>query len=228
MEEAVRIRYIGRMEYSEAWELQRTIFDRLVEAKAEGAEAQQEILLVEHPHVYTLGRSGNGNNLLVDEKFLESIGATYFHTDRGGDITYHGYGQLVGYPILDLEKEGLSLKGYIDVLEQSIIDTVAEYGIKAGRVPGAAGVWITQEGRAPRKICAVGVRASRYVTMHGFALNVTTDMGYFAHINPCGFSDRGATSIEMETGLRPALEDVAGRFAANFTRRAGMTASVDF
>ena len=128
--------------------------------------------------------------MLVSDEFLRSIGASYFHTDRGGDITYHGYGQLVGYPILDLERLGLSLKEYVWTVEECVIRTVAEYGIEAGRLDGATGVWIEGDTPRARKICAIGVKASRYVTMHGFALNVTTDLRYFSYINPCGFVDK--------------------------------------
>lgn len=219
----VSVKYIGRTEYSRAWELQRTLFDGLLRSKESAEPGEQTLLLVEHPHVYTLGKSGHESNLLVNDDFLRSIGATYFRTDRGGDITYHGLGQLVGYPILDLEQEGLSLRDYIWRLEESIIDTVAEYGITAGRLDGATGVWIDAPGPHARKICAIGVKASRYVTMHGFALNVTTDLSYFSHINPCGFTDKGVTSIEKETGLKPSLEEVAGRFAAHFGEQTGCT-----
>lgn len=219
----VTVKYIGRLEYSQAWELQRTLFDRLLHSKEAGEPGEQTLLLVEHPHVYTLGKSGHESNLLVNEDFLRSIGATYFHTDRGGDITYHGLGQLVGYPILDLEQERLSLRDYIWHLEESIIRTVAEYGITADRLDGATGVWIDPLGARARKICAIGVKASRYVTMHGFALNVTTDLRYFSYINPCGFTDKGVTSIERETGLKPTLEEVARRFAVHFGEQMGCT-----
>lgn len=148
--------------------------------------------------------------------FLKRIGATYFQTDRGGDITYHGLGQLVGYPILDLERLGTNLKDYIWTIEESVIRTIAEYGIAGGRLAGATGVWIEGDSPRARKICAIGVKASRYVTMHGFALNVTTDLRYFSYINPCGFVDKGVTSIEKETGMRPTLEEVARKFAAHF------------
>lgn len=219
----VSVKYIGRTEYSRAWELQRTLFDRLLRSKESAEPGEQTLLLVEHPHVYTLGKSGHESNLLVNDDFLRSIGATYFRTDRGGDITYHGLGQLVGYPILDLEQEGLSLRDYIWRLEESIIGTVAEYGITAGRLDGATGVWVDALTPRARKICAIGVKASRYVTMHGFALNVTTDLSYFSHINPCGFTDKGVTSVEKETGLKPSLEEVAGRFAAHFGEQMGCT-----
>ena len=166
------------------------------------------VLLVEHPPVYTLGKSGHAENLLVSREALEAAGARFFHIDRGGDITFHGPGQLVCYPILDLERIGIGLRDYIDALEEAVIRTVAQYGIAAGRIPGASGVWIEPESRRPRKICAIGVRSSRYVTMHGFALNVTTDLGWFSRINPCGFTDRGVASILSETGRKVPMEEV--------------------
>ena len=166
------------------------------------------VLLVEHPPVYTLGKSGHAENLLVSREALEAAGARFFHIDRGGDITFHGPGQLVCYPILDLERIGIGLRDYIDALEEAVIRTVAQYGITAGRIPGASGVWIEPENRRPRKICAIGVRSSRYVTMHGFALNVTTDLGWFSRINPCGFTDRGVASILSETGRKVPMEEV--------------------
>ena len=158
------------------------------------------LLLVEHNPVYTLGKSGKQSNMLVSEQYLRSIGAEFFHIERGGDVTYHGPGQIVGYPILDLDKLGIGLREYIDILEQSVIEVVAEWGIQAGRIAGASGVWIDCNGPRARKICAIGVRSSRFVTMHGFALNVSTDLRYFQHINPCGFVDKGVTSIEKEVG----------------------------
>lgn len=216
--EYVSIKHLGRTEYSEAWEIQKRLFEELLRQKREGAPEEQYVLFVEHPHVYTLGKSGHESNLLVNEQFLKQIGATYFHTDRGGDVTYHGLGQLVGYPILDLEHIGVSLRDYIWSIEESITRTVAEYGITADRLEGATGVWLDPHSPRARKICAIGVKASHFVTMHGFALNVTTDLSYFSHINPCGFTDKGVTSIEKETGLRPTLEEVEERFAAHFSK----------
>ena len=216
--EYVSIKHLGRTEYSEAWEIQKRLFEELLRQKREGAPEEQYVLFVEHPHVYTLGKSGHESNLLVNEQFLKQIGATYFHTDRGGDVTYHGLGQLVGYPILDLEHIGVSLRDYIWSIEESIIRTVAEYGITADRLEGATGVWLDPHSPRARKICAIGVKASHFVTMHGFALNVTTDLSYFSHFNPCGFTDKGVTSIEKETGLRPTLEEVEERFAAHFSK----------
>ena len=216
--EYVSIKHLGRTEYSEAWEIQKRLFEELLRQKREGAPEELYLLFVVHPHVYTLGKSGHESNLLVNEQFLKQIGATYFHTDRGGDVTYHGLGQLVGYPILDLEHIGVSLRDYIWSIEESIIRTVAEYGIMADRLEGATGVWLDPHSPRARKICAIGVKASHFVTMHGFALNVTTDLSYFSHINPCGFTDKGVTSIEKETGLRPTLEEVEERFAAHFSK----------
>ena len=207
----VEYRDLGRMPYKECWTLQQSLFDELLARKHDPATRQDEagyLLLVEHPPVYTLGKSGHAENMLVSEEFLRSHGAEYYHIDRGGDITFHGPGQLVCYPILDLERIGIGLREYIDTLEEAVIRTVAEYGIAAGRIAGASGVWIDPEGRRPRKICAIGVRSSRFITMHGFALNVSTDLEWFTRINPCGFTDRGVTSIASETGLRPSMQEV--------------------
>ena len=215
-------RDLGLMEYRSCWELQQKLFDALVEKKrtrpaqpetksAEKACADTDagtVLLVEHPPVYTLGKSGHAENLLVSREALEAAGAQFFHIDRGGDITFHGPGQLVVYPILDLERLGIGLRNYIDALEEAVIRTVAEYGIAAGRIAGASGVWIDPAGRRPRKICAIGVRSSRYVTMHGLALNVSTDLGWFSRINPCGFTNRGVASIASETGREVPMDDV--------------------
>ncbi len=214
----VSCRDLGTMNYKDCWDLQQSLFDALIARKGTGprpdAETGKEpddagtILLVEHPPVYTLGKSGHAENLLVAREALEAMGAQFFHIDRGGDITFHGPGQLVCYPILDLERIGMGLREYIDALEEAVIRTVAEYGIAAGRIAGASGVWIDPEGRRPRKICAIGVRSSRFITMHGFALNVSTDLEWFTRINPCGFTDRGVTSIASETGLHPPMQEV--------------------
>jgi len=220
-------RDLGRMDYTDCWKLQQRLFDELLarkrtvrEAKAADDTRQTEaemadadspvgtVLLVEHPPVYTLGKSGHAENLLVDPARLSELGATFFHIDRGGDITFHGPGQLVCYPILDLEPLGIGLRDYIGALEECVIRTVARYGIRAGRIVGASGVWLDTQSAHPRKICAIGVRSSRFVTMHGFALNVTTDLAWFSRIHPCGFTDRGVASIASETGLRPPMEEV--------------------
>lgn len=196
------------MDYAACWKLQQTLFDALLRGKHTPGDNAGYLLLVEHPPVYTLGKSGKTENLLVGEEALVRMGARCYRIDRGGDITFHGPGQIVGYPILDLERLGFGLRDYIGTIEQSVIDAAARFGIAAGRIAGASGVWIEDAGCPPRKLCAVGVRASHLVTMHGFALNVSTDLGYFDHINPCGFSDRGVTSLERETGRMIPVEAV--------------------
>ncbi len=206
----VAYRDLGTMEYETCWQLQQELFDARLARKVahETSEDAGTLLLVEHLPVYTLGKSGKQENLLIPQAYLESLGATFFHIDRGGDITFHGPGQLVGYPILDLEMIGIGLRDYINALEEAAIRTVAHYGITAGRITGASGVWLDEKSPRPRKICAIGVRSSRYVTMHGFALNVSTDLEWFNRINPCGFADRGVTSIEKELGHEVPMEEV--------------------
>ncbi len=209
MEEVI-YKDLGMIDYAECWERQRNLFDALLKGKRENRPAEQYLLLCEHPAVYTLGKSGSETNLLVDESFLRNRGAAFYRIDRGGDITFHGPGQVVGYPILDLEREKIGLKDYIHALEQAIIDTAAEFGVVCGRCESAAGVWL-HNGSEWRKICAIGVRSSRFVTMHGFALNVNTDLSWFDLINPCGFRDRGTTSLARETGTTINLEEVKRR-----------------
>ena len=208
----------GTIEYAQAWHQQEEIFNKILETKKLGqsTEALQKVILCEHPHVYTLGKSGAENNLLVNQAFLDSIQATFFKTNRGGDITYHGPGQLVGYPILDLENYHLGLKDYVHLIEESIIQTIAEYGIVGSRLEGATGVWLDVGTPQARKICAIGVKASRYVTMHGYALNVNTDLSYFNHINPCGFVDKGVTSIQKELQKEVAMSEVKRVFERCF------------
>ena len=219
---AVRVEYrdLGRVPYAACWEYQRELFDTLLQRKGGEALAEEAgwILFVEHPAVYTLGKSGHRENMLIPESYLRNLGAEFFHIDRGGDITFHGEGQIVGYPILDLEQIGIGLRGYIEALEEAVIATIAHYGIPGGRVEGASGVWINDEKRPLRKICAIGVRASRFVTMHGFALNVSTDLRYFNHINPCGFTDKGVTSMERELGSAPDMEEVKELVVNNLSR----------
>lgn len=202
---------LGLRDYKEAWDIQQDIQNRLIRAKTSGNDPDTLpcMLFVEHPHVYTLGKSGKENNLLINPQFLASINATYYKTDRGGDITYHGPGQLVGYPIFDLDRFGIGVKKYIWNLEESIILTLASFGITAARFEGATGVWIdTGIPALSRKICAIGVKVSRGITMHGFALNVNTSLEYFRHINPCGFTDKGVTSMEKELGTLQTMQEV--------------------
>ncbi len=219
----VLYRDLGRMGYSECWDLQLSLFERMLSWKREGkAQSQEnagELLLVEHDHVYTLGKSGKQQNMLISDEYLRQIGAEFFHIDRGGDITYHGPGQIVGYPILDLEQVGISLRDYIDSIEESIIGVCGQWGIEAGRIAGASGVWIEPDSPRARKICAIGVRASRYVTMHGFAMNVKTDLKYFNHINPCGFVDRGVTSLEKELGHEVDFEMVKSQIVKHLSEK---------
>ncbi|MGE5349537.1 MAG: lipoyl(octanoyl) transferase LipB [Actinomycetota bacterium] len=204
---------LGRRDYKETWDYQERFFNAKVQEKrlpvADGAKTPDRLIFVEHNHVYTLGKSGSEQNLLLDYIQLQARDASFYRIDRGGDITYHGPGQLVGYPIFDLEGMGIGLRDYIQLLEEAIIRCISRFGIEGGRLEGATGVWIDPgKGVRPRKICAIGVRASRFVTMHGFALNVSTDLSYFNHINPCGFTDKGVTSIVIETGKEIAMEDV--------------------
>jgi lipoyl(octanoyl) transferase len=213
----VKYKDIGLKDYKETWDYQKKIFQEIVEKKKStgisGDISEKSgfgtLIFVEHPHVYTLGKSGSENNLLLDYIQLQAKEAAFYRIDRGGDITYHGPGQLVGYPIFDLEMIGISLREYIYRLEDSVIRTLEWFGLKGERLQGATGVWIdpTDRGNA-RKICAIGVRASKYVTMHGFAFNINTDLSYFGYINPCGFTDKGVTSLEKELGRKQDLPEV--------------------
>jgi lipoyl(octanoyl) transferase len=208
---------IGLKDYKETWDYQTGIFAKLVDRKKQVIQTGEQVIsnlpgtliFVEHPHVYTLGKSGSENNLLLNHIQLQAKDASFYRIDRGGDITYHGPGQIVGYPIFDLEVIKMGLKEYVYNLEEVIIRTVAEYGIASSRLEGGTGVWLDPEepGKA-RKICAIGVKASRYVTMHGFAFNINTDLAYFNNINPCGFTDKGVTSLEKELGSKQDIDDV--------------------
>jgi lipoic acid synthetase len=204
---------LGNRDYKETWDYQEQFFNAKVAEKSgkngTGKETPDRLIFVEHNHVYTLGKSGSEQNLLLDYIQLRARDASFYHIDRGGDITYHGPGQLVGYPIFDLGEMNIGLREYIHLLEESVIRCISLFGVTGGRLEGATGVWIDPGiSTRARKICAIGVRASRYVTMHGFALNVNTDLSYFDHINPCGFTDKGVTSIEKETGRRMSMSDV--------------------
>ncbi len=208
---------IGLRDYKDTWNYQEELFGKLIENKKTGNSDISSgnnlipgtLIFVEHPHVYTLGKSGSEDNLLIDFIQLQAKDAKFYRINRGGDITYHGPGQIVVYPIFDLEILKIGLKEYIFSLEEVIIRTIGEFGLKGSRLIGGTGVWIDPEisGKA-RKICAIGVRASKYITMHGFAFNVNTDLSYFNNINPCGFKDKGVTSLEKELGFRQDIGTV--------------------
>lgn len=222
---------LGLKDYKETWDYQEYFFNKIVKNKSadskqediKGQDLENRLIFVEHPHVYTLGKSGSEDNMLLDYIQLQAKDATFYKIDRGGDITYHGPGQIVGYPIFDLEAFGLRLKEYIYKLEESIINTLDDLGIKGDRLEGATGVWLDKdiEGRA-RKICAIGVRASRYVTMHGFAFNVNTNLEYFNYINPCGFTDKGVTSLQKELGAVQNFEEVKELLKSNIIKVFGI------
>ncbi len=206
---------LGLVDFKKAWDYQESILAKMVGVKTgkiqdDGSELSAgNLLLCEHPHVYTIGKSGSEQNLLIHKEELKTRGASYYRINRGGDITYHGPGQIVGYPILDLEKLGLGVKNYVHLLEEAIILTLKKYGLMSQRLDGATGVWVNvSEDGNPRKICAIGVRISRYVTMHGFALNVKTDLDFFRYINPCGFVDKGVTSLDQELDGNVNIETV--------------------
>jgi len=212
----VKYEDIGLKDYKETWDYQAKIFNNLVDAKKTIADVPLSsgilpgtLIFVEHPHVYTLGKSGSENNLLIDYIQLQAKDAKFYKIDRGGDITYHGPGQIVGYPIFDLEIIRIGLKEYISRLEESVIQTIGEFGLSGSHLEGSTGVWLDPgiKGKT-RKICAIGVKASKFVTMHGFAFNVNTDLSYFNHINPCGFTDKGVTSMQKELGAKQDIEKV--------------------
>lgn len=206
----------GIVPYEEAWKRQTECFEALIDAKAKGGDYKNTFIFCEHPHVYTLGRSGKENNMLLTDEQLKHIGATYYHIDRGGDITYHGRGQLVCYPILNLEDFGVGLKEYVYLLEEAVIRVCSSYGVEAGRLEKATGVWLAAHTPYARKICAIGVRSSHYVTMHGLAFNVNTDLRYFSYIHPCGFIDKGVTSLQKELGGEVTMQEVKQRLEDEF------------
>jgi len=201
----------GLVEYNEAWAKQESLFSATIEKKMQGLPTDNYLVFCEHPHVYTLGKSGDEQNMLLNMIQLQAKHATFVHSNRGGDITYHGPGQVVGYPIFDLANFELGLKQYILRIEEAIIQTLSLYRIASTRLEGSTGVWMDVGKPACRKICAIGVRSSRYVTMHGFALNVNTQLEYFSYINPCGFIDKGVTSMEKELGGKVDMIELKGR-----------------
>jgi lipoyl(octanoyl) transferase len=224
MNKKIELQDLGLQDYKEAWDYQEKLFKGIVDSKIknrrEGANLKTNnyFLFVEHPHVYTLGKSGNMSNLLVDEVQLKAKSATFYKVNRGGDITYHGPGQIVGYPILDLDNFFTDIHKYLRFLEEMIILTLAEYGLKAERSSGETGVWLDVGTPFARKICAMGVRASRWVTMHGFALNVNADLGYFDLMIPCGIRGKAVTSLNVELGKKQVDEtEVKEKLLKHFT-----------
>ncbi len=208
---------LGINDYKETWDFQEDLFSQMQTVGLD-SEIAGHLILVEHPHVFTLGKSGDESNLLISEKLLADRGASFYKINRGGDITYHGPGQVVGYPILHLGRFELGIRTYIEKLEETIIRTLSYYGIVAGRLEGASGVWLDFDKKTARKICAIGVRASRQVTMHGFAFNVNTDLSFYQLINPCGFVDKGVTSMKQELGQAVDFEKLKGVLAQEFLR----------
>ena len=199
----------GVIPYYEAFEKQKVLFEATIRQKEEQKKTLSTVVFCEHPHVITIGKNGLASNLLFSEETLKEKQVELYHVNRGGDVTYHGPGQLVGYPIIDLEIFNIGLKDYIFLLEEIIIRLLDQYSIKGERLHGAAGVWLeTEHPQKVRKICAIGVKSNRYVTMHGFALNVSTDLSYFGLINPCGFKDKGVTSIEKELNCKVDIEQL--------------------
>lgn len=213
---------LGHIDYKEAWDFQEQLFKQTIDLKIKNRKENTEIetpnhfLFVEHPHVYTLGKSGDITNLLANKKKLASKGATFYKINRGGDITYHGPGQIVGYPILDLDNFFTDIHKYLRFLEEMVILTLAEYGIKGTRSEGETGVWLDVGTPFARKICAMGVRASRWVTMHGFAFNVNTDLGYFDLMIPCGIKDKAVTSLSVELGKQVSMDVVKEKLLRHF------------
>ncbi len=216
---------LGLIDYKKAWDYQEEVFNKIVQTKVENRTAlldQQRptsnyLLFCEHPHVCTLGKSGHESNLLVNDQQLKEKNATYYKINRGGDITYHGPGQIVGYPILDLDNFFTDIHKYLRFLEEMVIRTLAEYEIESGRSKGETGVWLDAEDPVKaRKICAMGVRASRWVTMHGFALNVNADLSYFGNIIPCGIVDKAVTSMDKELGIKVDQEEVKEKLKKHF------------
>tara|TARA_R100000935_G_scaffold38680_1_gene60038 strand:+ start:152485 stop:153198 length:714 start_codon:yes stop_codon:yes gene_type:complete len=225
MNKVLLVEDLGRKDYKETWEYQEALFKDIIDIKIKnrredaGLETPNHFLFVEHPHVYTLGKSGDFENLLVSEEYLAKIGATFYKINRGGDITYHGPGQIVGYPIIDLENFFTDIHKYLRFLEEMVILTLAEYGLKAERSPGETGVWLDVGTPFARKICAMGVRASRWVTMHGFALNVNSDLGYFDNMIPCGIKGKAVTSLNVEVGKAAvAMEEVKEKLLKHFVQ----------
>jgi lipoyl(octanoyl) transferase len=219
------------IDYKEAWDYQLQLFDKILKVKNQNRDlpandqviTDNYLIFCEHPHVFTLGKSGDENNLLVKKDQLNSISATYHQTNRGGDITYHGPGQIVGYPVIDMENFFTDIHKYMRFLEEAVIQTLKEYGVESGRIPGLTGVWIDiDDEKKARKICALGVKTSRWVTMHGFAFNVNPDLKYFEYIVPCGIDDKAVTSLEKELGKKVDIREVEKILRGKIVEQFGM------
>ncbi|MFT6064922.1 MAG: lipoyl(octanoyl) transferase [Paraglaciecola sp.] len=232
MNRKILLRDLNIKDYKETWDYQSELLQEIVDIKISNRRNDQQtatknyFLFVEHPHVYTLGKSGDLSNLLLNEKQLAEKEATFYKINRGGDITYHGPGQIVGYPILDLENFFTDIHKYLRLLEESIILTIAEYGLKGVRSKGETGVWLDIGTPFARKICALGIRSSRWVTMHGFALNVNTNLGYFDHIIPCGIKGKAVASMESELGEKINIEEVKQKILKHFKTLFGVDAFI--
>ncbi|SEL73066.1 lipoyl(octanoyl) transferase [Aquimarina amphilecti] len=225
MNKKIELQELGLKDFKDTWEYQEVLFKGILDTKIKNRREDANLdtsnyfLFVEHPHVYTLGKSGDISNLLLDEEQLKQKGATFYKINRGGDITYHGPGQIVGYPILDLDNFFTDIHKYLRLLEEMVILTLAEYGITGVRSDGETGVWLDVGTPFARKICALGVRASRWVTMHGFAFNVNADLGYFDNIIPCGINDKAVTSLNVELGVEKVnVEEVKEKLLKHFIK----------
>lgn len=227
MKREVHFKDLGLLDYKTCWDYQESLFNKTISQKIANRDLEKELqtpttshlLFVEHPHVYTLGKSGDASHLLINDSQLNEKQATYYKINRGGDITYHGPGQLVGYPILDLDLFFTDIGKYLRLLEQTIIDTLEEYGIKAGRRNGETGVWLDEDDvYSARKICAMGVRCSRWVTMHGWGFNVNSDLDYFSNIIPCGIKDKAVTSLNKELGENVDMELLKKKLKKHFEK----------
>jgi len=221
MNKKVSFKDLGLIDYKQCWDFQEELFAEILAVKSSNRKenktvsTKNHLIFCEHPHVYTLGKSGDEKNLLVNEDYLKSRGATFHKINRGGDITYHGPGQIVGYPILDLDNFFTDIHKYLRFLEEAVILTLKEYGLESERSPGETGVWLDVGTPKARKICALGVKSSRWVTMHGFAFNVNSDLSYFGNIIPCGITDKSVTSLQKELGMEVDMNEVRNKLKAH-------------
>jgi lipoyl(octanoyl) transferase len=213
---------LGQMGYKQAWDYQLDLFNDKIQQKNKGEQPAHHLLFVEHPHVYTLGKSSEKNNLLASPEMLKAVGADVYEIERGGDITYHGPGQLVAYPIFDIEALGLGVKGYVEAVENAIINTLRSFDIVSEALQDRIGVWLDKDLPTERKIAAIGIKCSRYITMHGLALNVNTDLSMFGHIVPCGIPDKGVTSMAKEKGSQIDMDLVKNRLGKQFASIFGL------